>query len=177
MTHDGLFNFCILTSHISPPMFLSHLTPPDPDSARPPGLPGPSLRTQGPPLGRLCRIVQIDQEKVLSKTQIVAIGFFEVLGLRNEQQWQWKIVIQKILQRILLNSTYFNLGPRDWKGDIIYLSTVIVSINWCSKLMFAIPDKNRNGLHPSDTVARKGAWQTTCLKMYIETSVTLHACF
>lgn len=29
---------------------------------------------------------------------------------------------------------------------------------------------------PSDTVARKGAWQTTCLKMYIETSVTLQPC-
>lgn len=86
MTHDRLFNFCILISYISPPMFLPHLTPPDPDSARPPGRPGPSLRTQGPPLGRLCRIVQIDQEKVLSKTLSVAIGFFEVFGLRNEQQ-------------------------------------------------------------------------------------------
>lgn len=161
MTHDRLFNFCILISYISPPMFLPHLTPPDPDSARPPRRPGPSLRTQGPPLGRLCRIVQIDQEKVLSKTLSVAIRIFWSVWVEK-----WTTMIMKNCdsedssknssQLNLLQSCHYPLwpfGPRDWKGDIIYLSTVMVSINWCSKLMFAIPDKNRNGLHPSDTVS------------------------
>ncbi len=154
-------------------MFLPPSSPPDPERARPPGPPGPSLKTQGPPLGRPCRIVQIDQEKVLSKvpwqkSPVIVDCWYPILKCLVEK-WSPQHWYCKKLWFRRFSKEFFSTQP----------TSILPRSIWSEGLKRRYRSFYRNCFHQlvfQSDVFRKAAWQPTCSKMYIAISVTLHVC-